>query len=434
LNNAMNRKKSTILIFSLSVLVAGFPGLAAMVSPGGALASLLQGGLFAAEKSPAREISALVNSILDETDDAKKQELVKKLRAYPPAEVGDCWLEKLNDAVRASTTVRIIDNMSEYSDRRFVIPLANLLVSSHYAVRKSAARALKKIGDDRLFPVILKMVNSPTPVHKIYFIEAMNYLFDQRFYPSLTGLLREENKSIRIYVLNCLKENRITESLGLIRGAAMSDKNDEVRIAAIEAIGVMHDGNGLNVLHVTMNDKNRDVRCESVKSISLINSAASVNPLSLRLLVEDDNEIKDLMIDALSSMKRVGDVRGLEKIVSSDSNLGLRIKSAYVLGLSGSQQAFSALQLALKDTDFRVRAEACNSIGNFRTRQALASLFEILEKNDQVYVKSAALYSIRRINEKSSLMGLFDLYTKEKDPIFREMLQDAIRDYIKRYI
>jgi HEAT repeat protein len=430
----MNRKKNTILIFSLAVFVAGFPGLASMVSPGGSMAAMLRSVLLAEEKTSAREISALVGSILDETDEAKKQELVKKLRTYPPAEVGDCWIEQLNDAVRVSTTVRIIDNMTEYNDRRFVLPLANHLVSQHHAVRKSAARALKKIGDDRLFPVILKMVNSSTPVHKIYFIEAMNYLFDQRFYPSLTGLLRDENKSIRIYVLNCLKENRITESLGLIRGAAMSDKNDEVRIAAIEAIGVMRDGNGLNVLHVTMNDKNRDVRCESVKAINLISSAASVNPLSLRLLAEDDNEIKDLIIEALSSMKRVGDVRGLEKIVSSDSNLGLRIKAAYVLGLSGSQQAFFALQQALKDSDFRVRAEVCNSIGNFRTRQAIATLFEVLERNEQVYVKSAALYAIRRINEKSSLLGLFDLYTKEKDPIFREMLQDVVRDYIKRYI
>ncbi len=390
--------------------------------------------LLANEKSAEREIAGLVAGILDETDDAAKQELIKKLRSYPPREVSARWVKELDGAVRESTIVRVIDAMSEFNDRSFVLPLAEHLVSSHYAVRKSAARALKRVGDDRLFPVILKMVNSPVPVHRIYFIEAMNYLFDQRFYPSLTGLLRDENKSIRIYVLNCLKENRITESLALVRGAAMGDKNDEVRIAAIEAIGAMRDGNGLNVLHVTMNDRNRDVRSESVKAISLIGSAASVNPLSLRLLAEEDNEIKDLMIETLSSMRRVGDIRGLEKILLNDSNLGLRIKSAYVLGFSGSQQAFSALHHALKDSDFRVRAEACNSIGNFRNRQALACLFEVLERNEEVYVKSAALYAVRRINDKTSLMGLFDLYTREKDPIFRELLQEAIRDYIRRFI
>lgn len=427
----MNR---TITIFTclLGVISGGILGSSTPAASNRALMEDRPGQLIAAE--PSREIYFLIDRICGESDDARRQELIKKLRAYPSDEVGTCWLEKLNDALLASTTVRIIDNMSEFSDRRFVLPLANHLVSSHHAVRRSAARALKRVGDDRLFPVILRMVNSTNPVHRIYFIEAMNYLFDQRFYQSLTSLLRDENKSIRIYVLNCLKENKITESLGLVRGAALSDKNDEVRIAAIEAIGAMRDGNGLHVLHVTINDKNRDVRCESAKSISLINSAMSVNPLSLRLQYEDDNEIKDIIIESLSSMKRVGDVRGLEKVVLADSNLKLRIKSAYVLGFSGSAQAFSALQHALKDSDYRVRAEACNSIGNYRNRQALSTLYEVMDRNEEVYVKSAALYATRRIGDKSSLMGLFDLYTKEKDPIFRELLQDAIREYIKRYI
>jgi HEAT repeat protein len=392
------------------------------------------GALHAAEKVSLREINGIIRDILDETVEAKKEEYAKRLRAYPPEEVGSCWIGQLNDAVRVSTTVRIIDHMSEYNDRRFVLPLAKHLVSPHYPIRKSAARALKKIGDDRLFPVILGMVNSDNPVHRIYFIEAMNFLYDRRFFPSLTGMLKDDNKSIRIYVLNCLKENRIIESIGLIRGSALADKNDEVRIAAIEAIGAMRDVNSMGTLTMTLNDRNRDVRRESAKSISLINSPVSVNTLSLRLLVEDDSEIKELMLETLAVLKRVGDVRGLEKILLTDGSLGLRVKAAYVLGYSGGQQAFTALQKALRDSDFRVRAEACNSLGNYRNRQALASLFDVLEKEDQVYVKSAALYAVKRINDKSSLMGLFDLFSREHDPVFRELLHNAIQEYIRRYI
>ena len=270
--------------------------------------------LRAAENGSTRGMSGLVDGVLDETDKEKKQEYIKKLRAMPPSEVAAYWLDRLDGAYRTAEKVRIIEEMSEYADKRFVLPLANYLVNPHQALRKAAARSLKKIGDDRLYPVILNMVNSETPVHRIYFIEAMNYLYDQRFYPLLAGLMRDENKSIRIYVINCMKENRIAESLGVIRGSALSDKNDEVRIAAIEAIGSLRDGNGLSVLHVTLNDKNRDVRCESARSIRLIGSLASVNPLSYRLLPEEDNEIKDIMLETLSALKRVGDVRGLEKI------------------------------------------------------------------------------------------------------------------------
>jgi len=390
--------------------------------------------LRAQENGSTRSMSGLVDGVMDETDKGKKQEYIKKLRTMPANEVAEYWLERLDGTYRTAEKVRIIDEMSEYADKRFVLPLANYLVNPHQALRKAAARSLKKIGDDRLYPVILKMVSSETPVHRIYFIEAMNYLYDQRFYPLLAGLMRDENKSIRIYVINCMKENRIAESLGVIRGSALSDRNDEVRIAAIEAIGSLRDGNGLSVLHVTLNDRNRDVRCESARSIRLIGSLASVNPLSYRLLPEDDNEIKDIMLETLSVLRRVGDVRGLEKILTTDDNLSLRIKAGHVLSFSGSLQGQAALQQGLRDKDYRVRAEVCNSLGYYRNRQALASLFEILAAENNFYIKTAALNSVRRINDKSSLMGIFDLYTVERDPLFKELLRDAVREYIKRFI
>jgi len=389
--------------------------------------------LRAGETGFSRGVAALVDGFLEENNAEKRQDLVKKMRAMPADEVAACWLDRL-DGARSGGKVHIIEEMAEYPEKRFVLPLANYLVDNHQALRRAAARTLKKIGDDRLYPVILNMVNSDVAVHRIYFIEAMNYLYDTRFYQLLTGLMRDDNKSIRIYVLNCLKENRINESLGIIRGSALSDKNDEVRIVAIEAIGALRDGNGLSVLHVTLNDKNRDVRCESARSIRLIGSAASVNPLCYRLATEDDNEINDIMLETLSAMRRVGDVRGLEKILTSDSSLQLRIKSAYVLSFSGSQQGQAALEKGLHDRDYRARAEVCNSLGYYRNRQALTSLFDVLANETGFYIKTAALNSVRRINDKSSLMGLFDLYTIEKDPLFKELLRDAVKEYIRRFI
>ncbi|OHD64346.1 MAG: hypothetical protein A2176_01795 [Spirochaetes bacterium RBG_13_51_14] len=432
----MNPNNNKVAVGILAAVMIGPCGMTPSVLPFGfaGVAAIGPAPLHAAEKNIKREISDLVDSVLSAEDEAVRHEYIKKLRTYPPEEVGSCWLELLNDTGRLGLKVRIIDQMSEYNDKRFVMPLAQYLISPHNPIRKSAARALKKIGDDRLYPVILGMVNSDTPVHRIYFIEAMNYLYDRRFFPSLINLLRDDNKSVRIYVLNCLKENRITESLVMMRGAALGDKNDEVRIAAIDAIGALRDGNALGVLHAVLSDKNRDVRCESARVLSLFSSPASVVPISYRLLVEDDNEIKELMIGTLAALRQAGDIRGLEKIMLNDGNSALRIRSAYVLGFSGSLQALMALRRGLADDDYRVRAEVCNSLGNYRNRLALASLFEVLEKRDLVYVRSAALYSIKRINDKSSLMGLFDLYTREGDPIFKEMLRDAIREYIKRFI
>jgi len=388
----------------------------------------------AQSRDQAKEMRSLVDAMINAAHDGEREEYARRLKAYPQDAVGDEWLARLESAWRPSSLVRIIESMAEFSDRRFVIPIARRLVDPHAPVRRSAALTLKRIGDDRLYPVILNMATSEVPVHRIYFVEAMTYLYDQRFYQSLALLMREDNKSVRIYVIKCFAQNRISESLGLIRSAAAGDRNDEVRIAAIDALGSFRDAGSVGLLNAALNDGNRDVRCAAVAAIGLIGSAMSVAPLSARLAVEEDVEIKERITATLAGMRRVGDTRGLERILSSDKSPGLRVRAAYLLGFSGSAQAFAALARGTDDADYRVRAEACNSLGNFRTKQSLEVLFAVMERNEPVYVKSAALYAVKRINDRSSLVHLFDLYARERDPLFSELLRESIREMIKRYV
>jgi HEAT repeat protein len=391
-------------------------------------------GANADEQKQKKEIVETIRGILYEDSEGKRLLYVNKLKSYPYDEVSKSWVEILEAAAPDYIKVRIINYLFEYNDKKLVLPIAYQLLSPDIAVRKKAAQVLMKMGDDRIYPVVLKMANSPNPVHRIYFIEAMNLLYDRRFYSSLANMLQDENKSIRIYVLHCLRENRISESLRLIRNAALGDKNDEVRVAAIETLGAFRDAGAVNILHMILNDKNRNARLESVKSLSLIGAAISAHFMSLRLLAEEDNVIKQLLLDTLALMKRAGDTRGPEKILLADADEGLRIKAAYILGFSGNQAALMALILGLKDSDYRVRAEVCNSLGNYRNRQALAGLLDILAREETAYVKSASLYAIKRMNDRSCVMNLFDLYTAEKDPVFKEQLREVVHDCIKRFI
>jgi HEAT repeat protein len=399
------------------------------------LASIFAGGaLYSAEKDPKEQIFEIMRGLLLEQNKQKKSELADRLGLYPYEDVGECWVDMLEKASRPDMILEIIDYLYAYNDKRFVMPIANQLVSPYIAVRKTAGQILKKIGDDRLYPIILKMADSANPVHRIYFLEAMNFLYDRRFFASLSNMLRDENKSVRIYVLNCLKENRVVESLPLIRNAALSDKNDQVRIVAIEVLGAFRDAGAAPALHMILYDRNREIRLESVRSLSRIGAAATFRYLCLRLWDEDDLEIKENLVESLAAIKRVGDIRGLEKILLTDGNEGLRIKSAYVLGFSGSHAALSALLQGLKDADYRVRAEICNSLANYRNKLALAGLIEALARDETVYVKSASLYAIKRMNDRSSVSVLFDLYVGEKDPVLKEMLREVVRDCLKRYL
>ena len=380
------------------------------------------------------KISGIVNDILSESDNKRINVYIKQLNIYPRRDIVNCWLEELERASSYRKKGKILSHLSAYNDRRVVLPVAKYLISRYQFVRLNAAKSLKKMGDDRLYPIVLKMAKSSNPVHKIYFIEAMNYLYDRRFYFALSRMMNDPNKSVRIYVLNCVVKNNIKEAVHFVRKAAQGDANNEVRIAAIKALGGFNDRSSAYLVHKTLNDSNRGIRRESAKALLKIGSPVSVNALSSRLMLERDDEIKGLLLEALIKIKRSGNVRNLEKVFTTDRNIRLKIKTAYLLGLAGSQLAATILMNGLKDNDYRVKAEICNSLGNYRNRQVLSSLLNVLKNESKRYVKSAALFSIKRINDRSAVVVLFDIYTKEKDPIFRNILKNIIREYIDIYL
>jgi len=49
-----------------------------------------------------------------------------------------------------------------------------------------------------------------------------------------------------------------------------------------------------------------------------------------------------------------------------------------------------------------------------------------------LYVRLAALYSLSKIGDRSSMLPLFDQYAVETDPVFREKLRFAVRGFMAR--
>ncbi|MCU0847574.1 MAG: HEAT repeat domain-containing protein [Spirochaetes bacterium] len=364
----------------------------------------------------------------------EQKALFEALKFYPQKELVQPCLEILRESDSYILKRDLIEFMAELRDRSVVLPIAKELTSPHQPVRISAAMALRKNGDDRMYPVILAMAGHENPVHRIYFIEAMNYLYDKRFYSHLVEMMRDENKSIRIYVINCFRKNQLMEAAGIIRNAGAGDRNDEVRISAIEAMGEMKDNGASYVLVKALNERNRDLRLAAARAFIQIGSYGAAEPLSSRLMVEDDPEIKDSILDGLMNFKRGGDLRGVEKVLASDSDYRRRVKSAYILGAIRDQRAVGVIYNGLSDSDYKVRAELCDALGNYKSRQTINRLLEIIEKDPITYVRTAALYSIKTMLDRQTLVSLFDIYSMEREPLFRDILGNLIRDYIRRHI
>jgi len=382
---------------------------------------------------PQDLLPLLRDTVLADGDMAQKEYALEALSRYPFRSVSPLWMELLRQSASFPVKKKIIDFMAESDDRRVVTVLVEELARPFSTVRERAIRALSRLGDDRMFPFILNMAKSPDPIYRVYALEAIYHLYDRRIGYLLRDMLRDDNKSVRYYVLKCIERNNLVENMPSVRTIALSDPNWEVRIKSIEIIRKFRDAGSLHVLLRALSDANRDIRMASAQALLEFRSAAAAVSVSNQLAVEDDDAIKEVLIDALIASRSGGGFRGIERILSSDAGVPLRVRAAMACGEIGDARAVGILLSSLDDADHRVRAEVCNSLGSFRGIRAITvRLQEVVCMEKSLYVRLAALYSLSKIGDRSSMLPLFDQYAVETDPVFREKLRFAVRGFMVR--
>ena len=381
-------------------------------------------------RKPADLPEMVGDFLLSGSDQAEKERVIVILQKYPHQVAMKVYLRVLDKTASFMVKKQLIDFLGRTGDRGIVIPVSKELSSPFSAVRESAILALKELGDDRMFPAIFAMSENKDPVYRIYALESLYHLYDLRLFSIVQKLIADENKAVRLLAVKCVERNSLDKLLPVIRSLALSDPNDEVRLQAVVTIGKMNDAGGLNVLLKLCSAENRDLRFTTVKVLSKFRNRQAAYVMSEQLAAENDNEIKMLILDSLIDMRDAGGYRGMEKMLS-DQVVSLRVRAAYGLGLIGGQKGLQILFKSVKDSDYRVRAESCNSLGNFKDKGVAQTLNGVVKGDADRFVRLAALYSLDRLREKSAIIPLFDQYAVEKDPVFKMKLFEITRVLIQ---
>jgi HEAT repeat protein len=187
----------------------------------------------------------------------------------------------------------------------------------------------------------------------------------------------------------------------------------------------------MQVLLTCLRDNNREVRYYSSKALYKLQFRASAMPLSLSLFAESDDEIKEYLINTMIAINDAGGYKGIRKILLQDENYRIRILASYALGRIKSNWSSSILLEGKSDKSKEVRAEICNSLGLYYDNNILKELIAFVNNDPETYVRSAALFSIKKIGMKAAILPLFDRYTAEIDPIFKEQIRFVLRALIK---
>ena len=424
------------LFFQFFFISNSFPE---KLPPGEIISRLLSGDeeqvnntyIYISRTKPNDLIQNLSDFLLSGEQASKKSIIIKALKYYPFAKTVPACLDILKKSPSFLVKKEIIDYLSASNDKRIVLPIVEELASPFFAVRESAILALKAIGDDRMYPVMLRMMENENPIYRVYALETLFYIYDMRFYDLLMKMLGDENKSIRYYVLKCVENNRLKDALANVRKAALNDVSWENRVAAIHILGVLNDDNALYVLLKCLTEENREIRFTAAESLYLLKLRNSAYSLSEQLAIESDNGIKKVIIDTLIELNNAGGYKGLRKVLSDDKNVSMRINSAFALGSIRLRDSIYILLNGLNDPDPKVRAEVCNSLGYYSTKETVQALLDAINSDPDRYVRTAALYSIKRIGLKHVVLPLFDRYVIEDDPIMKEKLRLTVRSFLK---
>jgi HEAT repeat protein len=386
---------------------------------------------------PEELLTYITSALLSNEHHGKKEIILKALGSYPQKETVESCIEILNKTNSFLVKKEIIEYISPSLDNKLIPLIIRELNNPFFTVRESAILALKKRGNDKVFPFILNMMENADPLQKVYALEAIIHLYDLRFYNQLLGMFKDENKSIRYYVLKCVEANKLRDALPTVRNTALSDTSWEVRVKAIRILENLVDKESMYVLLNCLKDSEREVRYYSAKALNKLLFKASAAAISLGLYAEQDDEIKELLINTMIAVNDAGGYKGIRKVLLEDDNYRIKVLASYALGQIKHNWSSLVLLEGKNDASREVRAEICNSLGFYNDKNIIKELTDIVNEEPDLYVRSAALFSIKKIGTKSAagsrsaISSLFDTYTAEANPVFKEQVRVVLRELIK---
>ena len=305
----------------------------------------------------------------------------------------------MNRNVPEDILLQCIDLASSWKEHRLIFALGRMADHPRMKVRLAAYRAMARMGNDNLIPILIRQMKSNRPVHKIYALEGARLYHDERLVPFIKELLTDSSKSVRIFALKAIVEQKTdTDVSYLVARRFQDDNNSEVRARAIEMIGRKGWGRQNYLVHKAIMDGSDVVRWAAVRSAVALNDRASAAVISRQLLSEKDESLKLAMIEALLELRVDDSSNALAHLVRTDEKEAIRQRAAMAIGnLRIKDAGFALVQAIQKDPSLPVRLEAAASLGELGDPRLAESIMDLLTKEgeDRKVLQLAAMAVIR---------------------------------------
>ncbi len=242
----------------------------------------------------------------------------------------------------------------------------------------SLFRLLDAIASETMVPELINRSDTKDPIVRTYITKLMSKFDKPVVNESLSKLLSDENKSVRLAALeglsNSSKEIDIEKLCSLI-----NDPDYKVQTKAIEAIVKIKHPKTVYYLIPHLKDESEYTRRAAVEVLNEIASKDSVKDL-LNAIKDEDWWVRSRAADALGKIggKRV--VNAVIQLIKDDDEF-IRRSAIEIINATKDQGTFDALVKSLDDTDWWVRERAIDGLAELGNKKCVPILIKMLSEN-----------------------------------------------------
>ncbi|MGH8887873.1 MAG: HEAT repeat domain-containing protein, partial [Egibacteraceae bacterium] len=315
--------------------------------------------------------------------------------------------------------------IGEYRFMAAAPALTELLQHPEASVRREAALALGKLGDDRAAAPLLALLRDSDTASWRDAVRQLGRLGERQCFPVLLRWVGDHEAKVRRAATSALWET-LLES-GDERAVdpllkLLDDADAYVRSSAAYALGRSGDERAVGPLLKLLDDAQGRVRCGAAYALRCCGDKRAVEPL-LKLLGDANGNVRNLAAYALGNYD---DERAVEPLLEHLADLDgwVHVMATHTLGELGDERAVEPLLKLLGDADAEVRAVAAQALGKLGDERAVDPLLGLLADID-VHVREAAAHALSKLGGQRTIEPLLNLL-EDGDAGVRQRVAEAL--------
>ncbi len=304
----------------------------------------------------------------------------------------------------------VAESLGEVNSDEAIKTLCILIEDESEQVMENALFSLSKMGSRKAIESLFNAFKLEDSEITETTIDVLNNIIDKIDFDLIIEGLTDENDNLRISCmflieLNCFPPNKECEKLVELLIEALSDENYDVRVSATKVL----------------------IDIGTTKAVEAINN----------LLICGSNEIRKSIIDSINDyeiLDRINLDTAMEKLIEilkTETSCEIRVETARILGLMGSDKVKKTLFDVLKYECISVKKTVLNYLP-FELNENFAVVIDML-KDEDIELKIEAVKCLGKVKSKAATEPLKKLLD-DKCPEIRENVILALGKIYPEYI